>query len=439
VSEEAAILHADVDAFFASVEQRDDPRLRGRPTIVGSGVVMAASYEARAYGVRGAMSGGRARRLCPHAVVLDPRWSAYVQASKALFEVFHRMSPLVVGLSMEEAFLDVRGLRRILGSPTEIAVRLRREVRGQVGLPITVGVGRSKVIAKMASRSAKPDGLLVVPPGGELAFLHPIPVERVWGVGPSTAKKLHGRGIRTVGDVARHSEETLVSILGPASARRLHALAHNREFRPLRAGGRRRSFGSQSALGRSSAIPEALGGIVATLVDRVTRRMRASGWVGRTVAVRMRFDDFSRATRSRTMPQATAATRTILRVARALLAASVPEIDRRGLTLVGVTVANLERAGRGVQLTLPLEAAESALDASLDEIRDRFGADAVTRGAMLGRGPRLSARLLAGDQPASSTEALISRAEPSPPPPRPAGRSGGPASGSGPFPRRRRS
>src|SRR2546430_649953 len=203
VSGEATILHADLDAFFASVEQRDDPRLRGRPVIVGGGVVLAASYEAKAFGVRTAMGGRQARSLCPRAIVVEPRLSAYSAASKAVFEVFDDTTPLVEGLSIDEAFLDVGGLRRISGTPTEIAVRLRRNVLERVGLPITVGVARTKFLAKVASAVAKPDGLLVVPPAHELAFLHPLPVERLWGVGAVTADKLHRRAIKTVGEVAR--------------------------------------------------------------------------------------------------------------------------------------------------------------------------------------------------------------------------------------------
>ncbi|MGH2744186.1 MAG: DNA polymerase IV, partial [Thermoleophilaceae bacterium] len=229
VPTEATILHADLDAFYASVEQRDDPRLRGRPVIVGMGVVLAASYEAKACGVRTAMGGGRARQLCPHAVVVRPRMSAYSEASKAVFEIFEETTPVVEGLSIDEAFLDVRGMRRIAGPPLEMAVRLRREVLEKVGLPLTVGVARTKFLAKVASGVAKPDGLLVVPPDGELAFLHPLPIERLWGVGPVTARKLHARGLTTVGQVARLGEEALVSTLGLASGRHLHALAHNRD------------------------------------------------------------------------------------------------------------------------------------------------------------------------------------------------------------------
>jgi DNA polymerase IV len=391
---EATILHADVDSFFASVEQRDDPRLRGRPVIVGAGVVLAASYEAKAYGVRTAMGGRQARRLCPHAVVVSPRMSAYSEASKAMFRVFEDASPLVEGLSIDEAFLDVRGMRRIAGTPTEIAVRLRREVREQVGLPITVGVARTKFLAKVASGVAKPDGLLVVPPDSELDFLHPLPVERLWGVGPVTAAKLRDRGIRTVGEVAQLAEAALVSMLGRASGRQLHALAHNRDRRRVQVGRRRGSIGSQRALGRGRRSHDEVDTILVGLVDRVTGRMRRAGRVGRTVVLRLRFDDFSRATRSLTLPWATAETNVILLTARGLMAEARPLIERQGLTLVGIAVANLENS-RTVQLVLPFDGTRGiALDAAIDEIRDRFGSTAIMRAVLLGRDPGLIVPLL---------------------------------------------
>jgi DNA polymerase IV len=390
----ATILHADLDAFYASVEQRDRPRLRGRPVIVGGGVVLAASYEAKAHGVRTAMGGTQARRLCPRAVVVPPRMGVYAEASKAVFEVFRDTTPLVEGLSIDEAFLDVGGLRAISGSPTQIAARLRREVRERVGLPITVGVARTKFLAKVASGVAKPDGLLVVPPDGELAFLHPLPVERLWGVGPVTAGKLRDRGITTVGEVARLGEPTLVSMVGQAAGRHLHALAHNRDPRPVDTGRRRRSIGSQRALGRSPTTPEDLDAAVIALVERVTRRMRKAGRTGRTVVLRLRFDDFSRATRSHTLPWPTSHTLTILDTARGLLAAAMPTIRRQGITLVGVTVANLDDSG-AVQLTLPFDRhSGSALDAAVDQVRVRFGHDAITRAVLLGRDPGLTVPLL---------------------------------------------
>ena len=336
------------------MEQRDDPRLRGRPVIVGGGVVLAASYEAKAFGVRSAMGGAQARRLCPGAIVVSPRISAYTEASRAVFEVFEDTTPLVEGISIDEAFLDVGGLRRVSGTPVEIAVRLRREVLERVGLPITVGVARTKFLAKVASGVAKPDGLLVVPPEGELEFLHPLPVERLWGVGPVTAEKLHDRGIITVGHVARLPEAALVSMLGRASGHQLHALSHNRDPRRVTVGRRRRSIGSQHALGRRPRSAEDIDAVVVGLVDRVTRRMRDAGRVGRTVTLRLRFDDFSRATRSHTLPRATSQTQVVLTTVRALLAAAMPLIERQGLTLVGMAVGNLDDSG-AVQLTLPFD------------------------------------------------------------------------------------
>jgi DNA polymerase IV len=391
---EATILHADLDAFYASVEQRDDPRLRGRPVIVGAGVVLAASYEAKAYGIRTAMGGRQARRLCPQAVVVSPRMAAYSEASKAVYRIFEDTTPLVEGLSIDEAFLDVRGLQRLSGTPTEIAVRLRRAVLERVGLPITVGIARTKFLAKVASGVAKPDGLLEVPPDRELAFLHPLPVERLWGVGRVTADKLHSLGIDTVGEVAQLGEGVLVAMLGRAAGRQLHALAHNRDPRPVQVGRRRGSIGSQRALGHSPRSFDEVDATIVALVDRVTRRMRAAGRVGRTVVLRLRFGDFSRATRSHTLPQATAHTHTILAVARGLFATALPLIERQGLTLVGLAVANLDNDD-AVQLTLPFDRhCGDALDAALDEVRERFGATAITRAVLLGRDPGLTMPLL---------------------------------------------
>ena len=394
VSPEATILHADLDAFFASVEQRDDPRLRGRPVIVGGGVVLAASYEAKARGVRTAMGGAQARRLCPHAVVVPPRMSAYSEASKAVFEVFEDTTPLVEGLSIDEAFLDVRGLRRLAGEPTEIAVRLRQQVLEQVGLPITVGIARTKFLAKVASGVAKPNGLLVVPPDDELGFLHPLPVERLWGVGRVTAAKLHSRRITTVGQVAGLEEQVLVWMLGRAAGRHLHALAHNQDPRPVRVGRRRRSIGSQRALGRRPRSHAEIDATVVAIVDRIARRLRTGRRVCRTVVLRLRFADFTRATRSQTMPQATAQTQNILDTARGLLATARPLIETQGLTLVGLSLTNLEDEDR-VQLALPFERQhDAALDAALDEVRDRFGSAAVTRAVLLGRNPGIAMPLL---------------------------------------------
>ncbi|WP_406080667.1 DNA polymerase IV [Micromonospora sp. NBC_00858] len=393
MSSGASILHADLDAFYASVEQRDDPRLRGRPVIVGGGVVLAASYEAKARGVRSAMGGQQARRLCPDAIVVPPRMSAYTAASRAVFEIFRETTPLVEGLSIDEAFLDVGGLRRLAGPPADIAERLRREVRERIHLPITVGVARTKFLAKVASGVAKPDGLLVVAPDAELAFLHPLPVERLWGVGPITAAKLRERRIRTVGEVARLGEAALVSLLGAGAGRHLHALAHNHDPRAVQVGRRRGSMGAQHALSRTPHPPAELDAILAGLVDRVTRRMRAAGRSGRTVVLRLRFGDYTRATRSHTVGKATADTTPLLAAARALLRAALPEIDRRGVTLIGVSVGNLD--DNPVQPELPFHRDPGAeLDAAVDAVRDRFGSTALTRAVLLGREPGVEMPLL---------------------------------------------
>jgi DNA polymerase-4 len=390
----ASILHADLDSFYASVEQRDDPRLRGRPVIVGAGVVLAASYEAKAFGVRTAMGGRQARALCPHAIVVPPRMSAYSAASKAVFEVFRSTTPVVEGLSIDEAFLDVAGLHRIRGSPLSIAAQLRVDVREHVGLAITVGIARTKFLAKVASRVAKPDGLLLVPPDRELEFLHPLPVERLWGVGPVTAAKLRARGIHTVGRVAGLGEATLVSMLGGAAGRHLHALASGRDPRPVVVGRRRGSIGSQHAIGRGRHSPEDLDAVLVGLVDRVTRRMRAAGRTGRTITLRLRFDDFTRATRSHTMLRASAQTQTILDAARGLLVAALPTIQQRGITLVGIAVGNLQDA-RAVQLTLPFDRARGeTLDTALDAIRERYGSASVSRAVLLGRDSGMTVPML---------------------------------------------
>ncbi len=383
---DASILHADLDSFYASVEQRDDPTLRGRPVIVGGGVVLAASYEAKAYGVRTAMGGAQARRLCPNAVVVPPRMAAYTRASDAVFEVFRDCTPIVEPLSVDEAFLDVGGLRRVSGTPVDIAERLRADVRERAGLPITVGVARTKFLAKVASQEAKPDGLLLVPPDRELAFLHPLPVRRLWGVGAKTADKLRTHGIETVADVAELSESTLGSLVGAAMGRQLFALSRNIDRRRVSTGVRRRSIGAQRALGRAGNTMSAaeIDAVVVNLVDRITSRMRAAGRTGRTVVLRLRFDDFSRASRSHTLPWATSSTRPILEAARRLVSSAAPLIARRGLTLVGFAVTGIDRSG-AQQLLMPFGDETASVDAAIDQIRRRYGRSALTPAVLVGR------------------------------------------------------
>ncbi len=382
---DATILHADLDSFYASVEQRDDPRLRGRPVAVGGGIILAASYEAKAFGVRTPMSGRDARALCPGLRIVSARMSAYSAASKDVFAIFDETTPIVEGLSVDEAFLDVAGLRRLAGAPADIAARLRARVLDEVGLPITVGIARTKFLAKVASAVAKPDGLLVVHPDTELEFLHGLPVERLWGVGPVTTKALHARGITRVAEVAALPVEVLVGMLGPAAGRHIHALAHNRDPRPVEVGRRRRSIGAQHAIGWRDHSRADVEITLLALVDRVARRLRAAHRVARTVVLRMRFSDFGRATRSATLPHPTQRSDLLEATACALLAQAWPMLQERGVTLVGVALSNLDDDA-AVQLPLPFgERADHTLDATLDSLRDRFGSTAVTRAAEIGR------------------------------------------------------
>jgi DNA polymerase-4 len=391
---EATVLHADLDAFYASVEQRDDPSLRGRPVIVGGGVVLAASYEAKARGVRTAMGGRQARELCPDAVTVPPRMEAYSAASRDVFAIFRDTTPLVEGLSIDEAFLEVGGLRRIAGTPEEVAVGLRRRVRAEVGLVISVGIARTKFLAKVASAVGKPDGLLVVEPDREQAFLHPLPVERIWGVGTATAEKLHRLGITTVGQLAELESATAEKLFGRATGAHLHALARLRDPRPVDTTHRRSSIGSQRALGSRPRSADELELILTQIVDRLARRLRDGDRVCRTIVLRLRFGDFTKATRSRTMGSASDRTSVLLGIAQELLATARPEIEQRGITLIGVSLSHLAPAA-SIPLELPIDWNDQArLDTVLDAVRDRFGATSVARAAHLDRDPGWSTPLL---------------------------------------------
>lgn len=391
---EASVLHADLDAFYASVEQRDAPALRGRPVIVGGGVVLAASYEAKARGVRTAMGGRKALELCPEAVVVPPRMEAYSTASRDVFAIFRDMTPLVEPLSIDEAFLEVGGLRRIAGTPEQVAVRLRERVRAEVGLPISVGVARTKFLAKVASAVSKPEGLLVVEPDREESFLLPLPVERLWGVGAATAEKLHALGIRTVGQLAELEAATAERLLGRAVGAHLHALARLRDPRPVEPARRRRSIGSQRALGTRPRSEAELDLILTQIVDRLAGRLRDGDRVCRTVVLRLRFGDFSQVTRSRSVRAPTDRTPILLALARALLVASQSEIAERGITLIGISLSQLDRGDR-VQPELPIDWGDGErLDTVLDAVRDRFGSASVARATQLGRDPGWSTPIL---------------------------------------------
>ncbi|MCR6706316.1 MAG: DNA polymerase IV [Cellulomonas sp.] len=395
----ATILHADLDAFYASVEQRDDPRLRARPVAVGGGVILAASYEAKRRGVRTAMGGRQARGLCPDLIVVPPRFDAYVEASEAVFAIFRDTTPQVQGVSIDEAFLDVRGLRRVDPTPpVDLGARLRARVRDEVGLSITVGVARTPFLAKVASRVAKPDGLLLVPPDDEAAFLHPLPVETLWGVGETTATKLRAFGLRTAGDVADLPEGVLRAVLGPATGSHLHAVVHGRTPERVVTDRARGSVGAQRALGRGPHSPDAVRAALLGLVDRVCRRLRAGRRTARTVVLRLRFADFSRATRSRSLAFGTASSDELRAAALTLLDSARELVAERGITLVGVALTGLG-SDAVVQPALPLDRSHEDLDRTTDDLAQRFGSRALTRASLLVVGDGFAAPLLPDPPP----------------------------------------
>lgn len=378
------ILHADLDAFYASVEQLLRPELRGRPVLVGGGVVLAASYEARAFGISAPMGVRQALARCPHAVVVSGSFDRYLSLSRQVIDVLRRYTPRVEPVSIDEAFLDVSGAHRWFGSSVDIARSLRAEVRRETGLPISVGVARTKFLAKVASAAAKPDGLLAVDPDREIEFLHALPVRAMWGVGPATAQKLAGRGVVTVGDLAHTPEEALASWLGPGAGRHLHHLAWNRDPRRVVTGGRAGSVGSQSALGRGTADPDALRTVLLGLADRVGGRLRAKERVGRTVTVRVRYPDLARASRAVTLDRPISATEALFRAGAPLLDAARRD-PSEPLTLVGISVSHLSPA-RPEQLALPfdrVDALSGSLDHQVDLVRARFGKGAVGRASVI--------------------------------------------------------
>jgi len=389
----ATILHADLDAFYASVEQLLDPSLRGRPVAVGGGVVLAASYEAKAFGVQGGMPGRRARELCPQLVFVPGHFKEYQRLGDAAIKVLEDYTPLVERLSIDEAFADLGGTTALFGPPRAIAETIRARVRAELGLPISIGLARTKHLAKIASQAAKPDGLVVVDPEAELAFLHDLPVGLMWGVGPVASRRLAGIGVTTIGQLAHTPGGRLERLLGRALGSKLEALAGNRDPREVVTGRRARSAGAQSALGRKPADERVFRPVLRDLADRIGSRLRSKSRPGRTVTVRVRFADLRSVTRSLTLPAPIAATSSLAEVAEDLVRgvlASHPE--ERTITLLAIAVSNLERHPR-VQLELPLgldddarragsrkSTARWAADRAVDAIRDRFGWQAVGYG-----------------------------------------------------------
>ncbi len=392
---EASILHADLDAFYASVEQLLDPALRGRPVAVGGGVVLAASYEAKAFGVSGGMPGWRARRLCPDLVFAGGHFREYQRLGDEVIDVLRDYTPSVERISIDEAFVDVTGSVHLFGSPASIAAEIRRRVRDEIGLPISVGVATTKHLAKVASQVAKPDGVVVVAAGTERSFLEPLPVGLLWGVGPVTRQRLADGGVHTVGQLAAASPDWLQRLLGQAVGAKLGALAVNTDPRAVEGGRRARSVGAQSALGRRRPTEEVLRATFGHLADRVCSRMRAKAVAGRTVTVRVRFPGMRSVTRSATLPEPVSTTLTVVEVAvglaRTALAENAADTE---VTLLAVSVSNLVHEAP-LQLELPLGlpdqgvrpggqvgVARSSVDHALDAVRARFGREAVAYAAV---------------------------------------------------------
>lgn len=389
MEERPSILHADLDAFYASVEQLLDPRLRGRPVAVGGGVVLAASYEAKRFGVSGGMGGRRARDLCPDLVFVTGRFSEYTRLSDAVMGILRDYTPAVQQISIDEAFLDVGGSRRLFGEPHQIAATIRERVRKEVGLAISVGAARTKHLAKIASQVAKPDGLVVVDPGREREFCDPLPVRLVWGVGPATEERLAQRGITTIGGLARASPDTLARLLGGGQGAKLRALANNDDWRRVRSGARTRSVGAQSALGRAVPTPDLLAEVLGHLADRVAGRLRAKHRAGRTVTVRVRFQGMKSVTRSVTLSEPVASTLTLREIAESLVRHALADhSDERTVTLLAISISHLTDEP-DLQLELPVlgddahrpgsptGVARLAVDRSMDTVRTRFGRTAV--------------------------------------------------------------
>jgi DNA polymerase-4 len=383
-------MHADLDAFYASVEQLLDPTLRGRPIAVGGGVVLAASYEARAYGVHAGMAGWQARRMCPDIRFVGGHFRDYQRLADEVIGVLSDFTPLVERISIDEAFLDVTGSLHLFGPAGAVAANIRARVRREIGLPLSIGVAGTKHLAKVASQVAKPDGLVVVEPGWEQSFLDPLPVDLMWGVGPVTSQALAGRGIRTIGQLAAVDPAVLEHLIGRANGSKLARLAHDRDPRRIAGAPRARSVGAQAALGRRNATQELISVVMAHLADRVAPRLRAGGRAGRTVTVRVRFAGMKSVTRSTTLARPLSSTRTLTEIGQVLVTTALSDHPREAeVSLLAVSVSNLV-AQPALQLELPLDvdggeprpgsaigAARWAVDRSVDAVRARFGRDAV--------------------------------------------------------------
>ena len=394
--EAATILHADLDAFYASVEQLLDPSLRGIPIAVGGGVVLAASYEAKAFGVRGGMPGRQARELCPQLRFVSGHFKEYQRLGDAAIRVLGDFTPLVERISIDEAFADVAGTEHLFGPPATIAQAIRSRVRAELGLPISVGVARTKHLAKIASQVAKPDGLVLVDPQTELAFLHDLPVELMWGVGPVTRARLAEAGVRTIGQLAEMPGQSLQRLVGEAAGEKLRALAWNRDPRVISTHRRARSAGAQSAIGRKPFQEQVFRPALLHLADRIGSRLRAKSLSGRTVTVRVRFADLRSVTRAATLPTPISATTMLAEVAEELVRGVRADYPgERNISLLAISVSHLERHP-ALQLELALGLADEVrrpgtragaarwgADRAMDAIRDRFGWEAIGYGSVV--------------------------------------------------------
>jgi DNA polymerase IV len=389
MSGRATILHADLDAFYASVEQLLDPELVGRPIAVGGSVVLAASYEARAFGVHGAMPGWRAKRLCPELIFVTGHFGEYQRIADRVIDVFYDFTPLVERVSIDEAFLDVSGATHLFGEPGSIAEQIRRRVRDEIGLPISVGVASTKHLAKIGSQVAKPNGLVVVDPDRELEFLSPLPVGLMWGVGAVAQRKLAERGITTIGQLADSSPDALENVLGKAIGSKLFHLAANEDHREVEGPRRASSMGAQSAFRRQPPTPDLLRGVLGHLADRVASRLRDKQRAGRTVTVRVRFAKMRAVTRSLTLSGPVSSTLTLVEIAEQLVRTALDDNPgEHDVTLFAISVSNLVDQPT-LQMELPVEgddprrpgsltgATRWAIDRSMDDIRRKFGRDAL--------------------------------------------------------------
>jgi DNA polymerase IV len=380
----ATILHVDMDAFYASVAERDDPSLRGKAVVVGAGargVVLSANYAARKYGIRAAMPVGRAKRMAPHAIFVTPDHQRYSEVSAKVMEIFDSFTPLVEPISLDEAFLDVTGARKLLGTGREIAVEIRRQVEASEGITCSVGIAPSKFIAKLASGHCKPNGILEIPADRILNFLHPLPVNAIWGVGPKTAETLERLGLRTVADIANLPRATLIRALGQASGASLYELAWGRDYRDVTPNEPDKSISAAETFAQDIDDPEEILQEFLRLTEKAAARLRENNYYAKTISIKVRFSDFSTISRSKTLPLPIDSTHEIYEIAKTLYLAL--NLDRARLRLVGISLDNLSEAAPEQLLLGAREKGWRAADTAIDQAKLRFGGGSVRPGRLI--------------------------------------------------------